>query len=57
MDIIWKGIAGRLVTAAIVWLPGAAIPCPGILPLFPTFTLIAPLIVGAKGDHAGFREA
>ena len=30
---------------------------PGILPLFPTFALIALLVVGAKNDHAGFREA
>jgi uncharacterized membrane protein (GlpM family) len=27
------------------------------LPLFPTFALIALLIVGAKGNDAGFREA
>jgi membrane protein GlpM len=27
------------------------------LPLFPTFALIALLVVGAKGDNAGFREA
>ena len=30
---------------------------PGILPLFPTFALIALLIVGAKGDAGGFRQA
>jgi hypothetical protein len=34
MDIIWKGIAGRLVIAAIVWLPGAAIPCPAFCRCF-----------------------
>jgi membrane protein GlpM len=28
---------------------------PGILPLFPTFALIALPIVGAKGDTTGFR--
>jgi uncharacterized membrane protein (GlpM family) len=30
---------------------------PGILPLSWAFALIALLIVGAKGDGAGFREA
>ena len=57
MEIVWKGIVGGLVTAAIVWLSRRGNTLPGILPLFPTFALIALLIVGAKGDHAGFREA
>jgi uncharacterized membrane protein (GlpM family) len=57
MDIIWKGIAGGLVTAAIVWLSRRGNTLPGILPLFPTFALIALLIVGAKGNTGGFREA
>ena len=57
MDIVWKGIAGGLVTAAIVLLSGRGNTLPGILPLFPTFALIALLIVGTKGDDAGFREA
>jgi uncharacterized membrane protein (GlpM family) len=57
MDIIWKGIVGGLMTAAIVWLSKRGNTLPGILPLFPTFALIALLIVGAKNDTAGFREA
>jgi len=57
MDIVWKGIAGGLVTAAIVFLSRRGNTLPGILPLFPTFALIALMIVGAKGDAVGFREA
>jgi uncharacterized membrane protein (GlpM family) len=57
MDILWKGIVGGLVTAAIVWLSRRGNTLPGILPLFPTFALIALFVVGAKNDHAGFREA
>jgi uncharacterized membrane protein (GlpM family) len=57
LDIIWKGIVGGLMTAAIVWLSTRGNTLPGILPLFPTFALIALLIVGAKNDQAGFREA
>jgi uncharacterized membrane protein (GlpM family) len=55
--MIWKGIAGGLVTAAIVWLSLRGDTLPGILPLSPAFTLIALLIVGAKRDGAGFRRA
>jgi membrane protein GlpM len=57
MDIVWKGIVGGLMTAAIVWLSKRGNTLPGILPLFPTFALIALLIVGAKNDSGGFREA
>jgi uncharacterized membrane protein (GlpM family) len=57
MDIVWKGVVGGLMTAAIVWLSRRGNTLPGILPLFPTFALIALLIVGAKGESAGFREA
>ncbi|SDT14267.1 membrane protein GlpM [Bradyrhizobium canariense] len=57
MEIIWKGIVGGLMTAAIVWLSKRGNTLPGILPLFPTFALIALLVVGAKNDNAGFREA
>lgn len=57
MDIIWKGILGGLLTALIAWLSKRGNTLPGILPLFPTFAIIALLIVGAKGDSAGFREA
>jgi len=45
------------VTAAIVFLSRRDNTLPGIPPLFPTFALIALLIVGAKGDDSGFREA
>ena len=57
MDMVWKGMIGGLVTAAIVWLSRRGNILPGILPLFPTFALIALLIVGAKGETAGFRQA
>jgi uncharacterized membrane protein (GlpM family) len=56
MDILWKGIVGGLVTAAIVFLSKRGNTLPGILPLFPTFALIALLVIGAKGDQDGFRE-
>ena len=49
MDIVWKGIIGGLMTAAIVWLSKRGNTLPGILPLFPTFALIALLVVGAQG--------
>ncbi len=57
MDMVWKGIVGGLMTAAIVWLSRRGNILPGILPLFPTFALIALLIVGAKHDTTGFRQA
>jgi uncharacterized membrane protein (GlpM family) len=57
MDMVWKGIAGGLVTAAIVWLSRRGNTLPGVLPLFPTFGLIALLVVGTKNDNPGFREA
>jgi membrane protein GlpM len=57
MDILWKGVIGGLVTAAIVWLSKRGNTLPGILPLFPTFAVIALLVVGAKGDMSGFRQA
>jgi uncharacterized membrane protein (GlpM family) len=57
MEMIWKGVVGGLMTAAIVWLSKRGNTLPGILPLFPTFALIALLVVGAKNDHAGFRQA
>jgi uncharacterized membrane protein (GlpM family) len=40
MEIVWKGIVGGLVTAAIFWLSRRGNTLPGILP-FPTFALIA----------------
>ena len=57
MDIVWKAIVGGLVTAAIAFLSRRGNILPGILPLFPTFAVIALLIVGAEGDNGGFREA
>jgi membrane protein GlpM len=57
MDIVWKAIVGGLVTAAIALLSRRGNVLPGILPLFPTFAVIALLLVGAKDDNAGFREA
>jgi uncharacterized membrane protein (GlpM family) len=57
MDIVCKALVGGLVTAAIALLSRRGNVLPGILPLFPTFAMIALLIVGAKGDNAGFREA
>jgi membrane protein GlpM len=44
-----------LVTAAIVSLSRRGNTLP--LPLFPTFALIALLIIGVKGGSSGFREA
>ena len=57
MEMVWKGIVGGLITAAIVWLSKRGNTLPGILPLFPTFALIALLVVGAKNDQDGFRQA
>jgi hypothetical protein len=37
MDMVWKGVVGGLMTAAIVWLSRRGNTLPGILPLFPTF--------------------
>jgi uncharacterized membrane protein (GlpM family) len=57
LDIIWKGILGGLLTALIAFLSKRGNTLPGILPLFPTFAIIALAIVGAKGEASGFREA
>jgi membrane protein GlpM len=67
MDILWRGIVGGLMTGLIAWLarrgstlPGSTLTSsvlPGILPLFPTFGLIALYLVGERGDAAGFRGA
>lgn len=57
MDIVWKSIAGGLLTGLIVFLSKRGNVLPGILPLFPTFALVALLAVGSKLDNAGFREA
>lgn len=57
MDLLWKGLAGGLVTVAILLASRRGNVLPGILPLAPTFAIIALLAVGAKGDAGGFREA
>lgn len=57
MDVLWKGLLGGLFTVAIALASRRGNVLPGILPLAPTFAIIALLAVGAKGDSAGFREA
>lgn len=57
MDVIWKGAIGGIVTALIVLASKKGDVLPGILPLAPTFAIIALLAVGAKGDPEGFRTA
>lgn len=56
-DVVWKGLAGGVVTALIVLASKRGDILPGILPLAPTFAIIALLTVGAKGDPGGFRAA
>src|SRR3954462_14668423 len=50
MDVVWKGLLGGLVTALIVLASKRGNILPGILPLAPTFAVIALLAAGAKGD-------
>jgi uncharacterized membrane protein (GlpM family) len=57
MDVLWKGLIGGLVTALIVLASKRGNVLPGILPLAPTFAIIALLAVGSKGDPASFRAA
>ncbi|HEV7232972.1 MAG TPA: GlpM family protein [Sphingorhabdus sp.] len=57
MDIIWKGIIGGLLTALIVFASKRGDVLPGILPLAPTFAIIALLAVGSKGDPVAFKTA
>ena len=57
MDVIWKGLAGGLVTALIVLASKRGNVLPGILPLAPTFAVFALLAVGSKGDASGFKQA
>ncbi|GJD59402.1 GlpM family protein [Methylobacterium dankookense] len=56
MDVIWKGVVGGLVTVAIVLASRRGNVLPGILPLAPTFAIIALFAVGAKGEAGAFRE-
>ena len=57
LEIAWKGAAGGAITALIVFLSKRGNVLPGILPLFPTFAVIALAVIGARGDAGGFREA
>jgi uncharacterized membrane protein (GlpM family) len=57
MDILWKGLVGGVVTGLIAWLAKKGNILPGILPLFPTFALIALYLIGTKGDRRGFQQA
>ena len=57
MDVVWKGSLGGLVTALIVLASKRGNILPGILPLAPTFAVIALLAVGSKGDSVGFKDA
>ena len=56
MDILWKALIGGVMTALIVVLSKRGNVLPGILPLFPTFGIIALAIVGAKGEPGAMRE-
>ena len=55
MDIFWKALIGGIVTALIVWASKRGDILPGILPLAPTFAVIALIAVGSKGSDEGFR--
>jgi len=57
MDLLWKGLIGGIVTALIVWASKRGDVLPGILPLAPTFAVIALIAVGSKGADEGFRTA
>ena len=57
MDILWKGVLGGLVTALIAWLSKKGSVLPGILPLFPTFAIIALLLTGSSNGMLGVRQA
>lgn len=56
MELVWKGLAGGVVTVLIVWASKKGNVLPGILPLAPTFAVIALLAVGARGDAGAFRQ-
>jgi uncharacterized membrane protein (GlpM family) len=55
MELIWKGLIGGIVTALIVWASKRGDVLPGILPLAPTFAVIALIAIGSKGSEDGFR--
>jgi membrane protein GlpM len=56
MDVLWKGILGGLVTALIVLASKRGDVLAGILPLAPTFAIVALLAVGSKGSDTGFQQ-
>ena len=56
MSILIKALLGGLMTALIAWASTKGNVLPGILPLFPTLTLIALTIVGTQGSAQDFRE-
>lgn len=56
MDIFWKGVIGGLVTAFIAWTAKRGTILPGVIPLFPTFAIIALFIIGQNGNVSSFRQ-
>jgi uncharacterized membrane protein (GlpM family) len=56
MNILTKALLGGLMTALIAWASTKGNVLPGILPMFPTLTLIALTIVGTQGSAQDFRE-
>ncbi len=55
VDVLRKAVVGGLVTALIVIASRRGNVLPGILPLVPTFTIIALLAVGAQNGIDAFR--
>jgi uncharacterized membrane protein (GlpM family) len=55
MSILTKALLGGLMTALIAWASTKGSVLPGILPMFPTLTLISLYLVGAQGDAQDFR--
>ncbi len=56
MDILWKGIIGGIVTGLIAWMAKRGTLLPGIIPLFPTFAIIALFIVGRDAGASSFQQ-
>jgi uncharacterized membrane protein (GlpM family) len=56
MEILWKSVVGGLLTGCIVWLSKRGSVLPGVLPLFPTFAVIALLVVGMEGNQGNLKE-
>ncbi len=55
MDLLWKGFLGGLLTVLISWASKRGNVLPGILPLFPTFDIIALYVVGTKNEAGVFQ--